>query len=742
MSDGEACWTLEEERMSNIATSRQNSPKKVYQWQDLQDLVPSAILTAPRLDWSAVDRRHIQYLMRTVNGDGSVWFEHLVLLTAVLATYIGLDPATIYLHVPYLHGRWRRLFPAYGLTTFADWQPEEHIPRYLSDQTFTDSLNTRQEFLRSYTTDAEYSQAYLKALPKTEQEIYRQWTLPSFPQREARKLSRRPEILEAQKQRRKMETDALTPHLPKIRGEAHLRWNELRRLRSKFAEALALIESGQETVPLAFSYEEPRYRQRLHFIVWDRPRFVLAHEQYYRSRTTFRAKAQIKQRVSEPKAYFLEFVRAEALHQTEEQMPLEGPLWFGDLLRYGLLRDNPFRGNEEELRRQRTYLESWGYLSEDEEMARAPFRTCVSGLLTSPRAQALFLAEAHRLTQKVIFQVEPLYAAATFGLAGLELLTSTGMRVNELLQVSIQPECLHTLVVEGVKRLVLRLVPKGSDKLADYFVGTETQRTFEKVVQFLQGHYQLPPGSRLPSVPFDPNTGRAHLFPARPYLFQLNKRHLTDWAVTACMRFLCHGLVFQARDGQAVSLKAHSLRHVFATHAHHVEQLPLDVVAVILHQKNLQVTGYYAAPQWEQVVAATDLLLDHFATHLGSVEEVMVRTPAELQQQYERARSQAGTLTRVIGGECTCHALCPVSFACTGCAYKIPDPARRDELLEQKQWAMIRLEQVKQRRMGPETVKMQALIQRCNAELEEMTLMERYRKDESYEPTLDVEHHS
>jgi hypothetical protein len=259
-------------------------------------------------------------------------------------------------------------------------------------------------------------------------------------------------------------------------------------------------------------------------------------------------------------------------------------------------------------------------------------------------------------------------------------------------------------------------------------------------VQFLHGHYQLQPGNRLPSVPFDPNNGRAHLFPARPYLFQLNKRHISDWALTACMRFLCHGLVFQARDGQAVPLKAHSLRHVFATHAHHVEQLPLDVIAVILHQKNLQVTAYYAAPQWEQVVAATDLLLDRFAMHLGSVEEAMVRTPGELQQQYERAREQAGTLTRVIAGDCTCHALCPVSFACTGCAYKIPDPARRDELREQRQWALIRLEQVKQRRMGPEAVKMQALIQRCNAELEEMTLIEFYRKDERYEPTLNIEY--
>ncbi len=53
---------------------------------------------------------------------------------------------------------------------------------------------------------------------------------------------------------------------------------------------------------------------------------------------------------------------------------------------------------------------------------------------------------------------------------------------------------------------------------------------------------------------------------------------------------------------------------------------------------------------------------------------------------------------------------------------------------------MIRLEQVKQRKMGPETVKMQALIGRCNTELEEMNLIEYYRKDESYEPALDLEH--
>src|SRR3977135_4459363 len=114
--------------MSNSETTQRSGSKRGYQWQDLQDLVPSAILTAPRLDWNAVDRRHIQYLIRTVHGDGAAWFEQVVLLTAVLASYIGLDPATVYLKVPYLHGRFRMLFPSYGLTTFADWHPEEHIP--------------------------------------------------------------------------------------------------------------------------------------------------------------------------------------------------------------------------------------------------------------------------------------------------------------------------------------------------------------------------------------------------------------------------------------------------------------------------------------------------------------------------------------------------------------------------------------------------------------------------------------
>ncbi len=181
------------------------------------------------------------------------------------------------------------------------------------------------------------------------------------------------------------------------------------------------------------------------------------------------------------------------------------------------------------------------------------------------------------------------------------------------------------------------------------------------------------------------------------------------------------------------------LRHAFATHIHQVQQVPLDVVAVILHQRNVQVTAYYAAPPWQQVLSTANSVLDRFATHLGSVEEAFVRAPAELQRQLEEAKQTVGTLTKVVGGECTCHALCPISFACTGCVFKVPDPDREEELIEQERWAFIRLEQVRRRELGPEVVKMQALLQRCKIEREEIKHIRAYRKDETYAPTLIIQ---
>lgn len=704
-------------------------------WHDLQDVVDARILQAPLLDWDQVDRRAIQYLKKHVAG--TPWINPLALMVGVLLTWTRLNVGTVLGRLYGMHVRWHDLFARYELSTFADWDPCEHLPRYLNDLGCVDSLKTRQDFLLWYRSSVDHVHDYVRALPADLQEIYRQWEFPLLPRGLDHQLDRMSEVIEAQRHQRKVETDAVAPHFAKLRGEAHLRWNQLFRLRAKVREVIALVTSGQESCPVAFSYEETHPSQRVHVRLWDRRSFVLTHADHYSHATVWEARRQLRGFRPERNTYFLEVVGTEWLDDRSSGLMPEHFLWFGDVLGYDLLSEGPGLGTPEEIERKQAYLHSWGY---EIEPKCKPFSSGIAGLLAWPMEHATFLRKAQARAQGPLLLVEPLFAAVTFGLAALDFFTTTGARMNELLQVRLTPDCLYTMVVEGTQRLFVRLLPKGMTRLAEYVVGPETRRHFERVALMLQDHYGLQPEEPLPVVAFCKHHGRAATFPVQqPYLFQYGGQHLSPSAITACLRFLCHGMVFETVEGKAVVLKAHLLRHVFATHIHHVEQVPLDIVAVLLHQKNTRVTGYYAAPPWHQVLTSANAILDRFATHLGSLDEAFLRAPTELRRQYEEAKERVGTLAKVPGGDCTCHGQCPVSFACTGCVFKVPDPTRREEIEEQEQWALIRLEQVKRRGLGPEVVKMQALLQRCHVEKEEMQLMEAYQKDEQYEANLRIE---
>jgi len=718
-------------------TEEQKRVEYVQAWQTLQRVIHPAIIAAPNVDWSKVEPRVVKYLANRALE--KPWTEALALVVVIMSSYLRLELRTVEGHTYELNSRWRIIFPAYGLQTFQEWNPVEHIPRYIGDPVLSDSFKTRHEFLRAYSTAAHHIQSYLRSLPEQDRKLYRQWSMPLLPPDLYRQLSRAGELLEAQAVERKKATDAVVPHFTAIRSHAHLRWNQLKRLKEQYYSARSLVETGKAMLPLAFSYEEGG--PHLHFLLWDRPSFVLGHADHYSGSPLFNAKHKTGSFSPENNHYFLEFVGSQS---SIDQPIVDAPetlLWFGDLLRYGLF--TTIKGTSEEDRQRQEYLKSWGYEPEHEGEEIGPFRTAVAGLLMWPGkgGAAQFMARAQKRSSHLLLMIDPLFDAATIALAAIDVFTTTGARMGELLQINLTPQCLYTLEVQGVQRLLLRLVPKGTDKPAEYIVGVETRRNFEKVALMLREHYSLKEGDAIPHVPFNVMNGRHLHFPApRPYLFQYNGRHLYGQPIIACMRFLCHGLVFQAPDGAMVTLTAHLLRHVFATHIHHVEQVPLDIVAVILHQKNLRVTMYYAAPPWQKILESTNSLLDHFSTHLGSVDEAFLRAPQELQQQYEVAKERVGTLAKIPGGDCTCHAICPISFACTGCVFKVPDPTRRDEIVEQQQWALNRMIQVKERGMGPEAVKMQALIQRCQTELEEMNLMESYRKDEKHEVKLTIKH--
>src|SRR5260370_22890736 len=93
-------------------------------------------------------------------------------------------------------------------------------------------------------------------------------------------------------------------------------------------------------------------------------------------------------------------------------------------------------------------------------------------------------------------------------------------------------------------------------------------------------HSRLQPGEPLPHVPFAPADGRSHRFEPAPYLFQYCSQHVNGITITACLRFLLHGMILTEIDGKTFSFNAHLLLQAFAPYALHNVWLPHDIDAV------------------------------------------------------------------------------------------------------------------------------------------------------------------
>lgn len=722
-------------------------------WRDLEGKVAPEVLSAPKTggdstgDWLGVHRRVVQYLLNNVVGKS--WADHLTLIAAVLSAR-RRDVHTVYLRIRGLNARFSALFPALGLEHMNEWNVDAHLPMYLKGEIgFDDSQITRYTFLKDYSSATTHVWNWYDALPEAEKETYRRFILPSVNPLHVEGLNKRNEIVEQQQLHRKTETAAVVPHFAALRAEAHFRYNRLARLLQAYHQALEKVLPDHSNLPLDFSYEEGNPPvERFHFKLWDRRSFVLdpEHANLYHSSTQECAKHGLQAFSQEQNTMFLAFIKAE---QLEGDAPPEG-FWFTELLMLGLLGMSARRGSDQEVAARQAWLRQWGYGEDAPEERVTPFKTDTVGLLSwgdgkSKRGGGTgqFIKNAQRRTKGTLIPVESLYAAATFGLLALDLLTSTGMRIGELMQINLLPNCIIRLVDDpppGAKdrssriRYLLRLLPKGerTETLHNYGVGKESMRLIEQTARMLYEHYKLQPGEVLPCVAFDPGHSRSHRFEQEkvPYLFQYNHQHLSDSSITACLRFLMHGMIFQTNEGKSVVLKPHLLRHAFATYAMHVEGLPIDLIAKWLQQKNLEVTGYYSEmPEYMQVEQHSSFVA-RLATQIN-VREAILRSPEEIQKQAESARKRVGLLVPVCGGDCTLDVYCPNQFDCIHCPAKAPDPEKRYQVEEKRRWAEARLAYYEQEGLVLEAEKIRQLLRACDLELKEIDQIVAYRKDET-----------
>lgn len=673
------------------------------EWLRLRGHLPDAVLYAPFTcgdtqsahRWPAVHDRVVRYLERHVIRQH--WGASLA-LGAAIVTARRRDVRTVREQLARLHRGFSLLFGAAGVQRLAPGDINALLPTYLNlnGVPFPGmSGHTRVTFLSTYHTWAGMLTGWHTGLPHEQQVVYEPYLLPEIHPLYVPAIRRQQrEVLRQQRVHRKEETGAILPHLAAIRATAHQRYQQLVRLEVACAQAIADAATAA-ALPFEFSYEddvrspldEEPHVQRLYFRLWDRRSFALQHADRYSAATRSNARRGLQAFASERDEPFIEFVRAESAggeggvrgvgqeqeqdgRTEEEEGPAPGP-WFLDLLRHRVVGWAD-RCSEDRLR----YLQGWGYGVRDSEGRTArycsPFASKVSGLLTWPstRGTSEFMHAAQKRAEGLLIPVTPLRIAAAFGLLAAELFTTTGMRINELLQIRLEPQHLVRLVMPAPPgastaapriRYALRLIPKGEreDVPQHYYLGRQALQVMYGVVQLLLDYYQRcdtphvahrSSGTArqmglLPLVTFDPGNGRAHRFTAGRYLFQYAHRHLDDETITACMRFLLHGLAFRTTGtGQPIVLKSHLLRHTFATYAAQVEGVPLEIVGALLKQRNLDVTAYYSSPTEGMIADAADDLLARLATHLDGSEGA-AQPSADRQRSFRRTGSRSRRLS-------------------------------------------------------------------------------------------------
>lgn len=557
-------------------------------------------------------------------------------------------------------------------------------------------------------------------LSSGEQEYYQKFSLPPFSYDSSDfafpKLSK-----EQAQNTRKNETDAIVPHLSTIRVEANLRWNQMKRLRDAFQQQIRIVEADSISLPIEFSYAEPkRIGEVSHFRLWDKPSFVLNHQQEFSEAVIKQAKHKKSTYSDENNTYFLEFIRAESIESESEP---EG-LWFNELIEQNVLGDWTRIRPVEEYERILNFLSSWGYDSENERKP-TPFYSKHKGIITPSTFITLHKDKAEGL----LIDVEPFYAACTFGLLAVDILTTTGARKSELLQISNTKECIQVKKINNKLHYSYKAIPKGRDSLEDFYLSKQTMDNIQMVLRMLKEHYG---SDKIPSVLY--RDERKHLFPIPfPYYFQYAGNALNQFALYSSIRFLLHGLLFEMQDGKAVTIKTHLLRHAFATEAVQRQKMPIDIVAKMLHQKDFNITEYYSASTPTQIAESVSELHDVISSYVD-IDDVYLRSPQELQKEFDAYAEKVGVFNKVLGGTCVTDYICPTKMQCLGCKAKIPEPDQEDELLEVIQLSKDMERRFKQMGLEVEVRKAKEMAKQAKIELKEINLIKQYREERSYEP--------
>jgi hypothetical protein len=519
-----------------------------------------------------------------------------------------------------------------------------------------------------------------------------------------------------QEDRVRARVDAVHTHLQEIRYLTTTRLNQAKRLYEAAEAAVLETTTRKRSLPYAFSYEETvitergrALRQRVYLRLWDfRAAFDRSVELGLKpTRATILLRQRQERTFSNTGNYYqVEYLRTESLDGKVQPTPF----WFLEMIEAGLFE---MRQDAETVRVRNEFLQRWGYHHKMWHLGR--------GMLRSRASNNDPWHCLRRHGYGIFVPFEGVFTSTLLAHLVVRLQLVTGARLGEIQQVAQSRECIKELVNVGPKsttRWLLCMVPKGRRARENYYLDGETKDFLMAAIRFLRAKYK----SKL--LPMCTPEQESH--PADRYIFQWNGQGLRQMYMNTLIRFLLHGIVFNMADSKPVQLSSHLLRHVFATELGELK-VPPDVIAEILHQRDVKVTKYYSRPTATQVMNAAEII---FVDRIDVAAEI-IRDPEGLGRLLKDAEGKVGALSEVLGGTCVVGNMCPAKFACIGCAGNVPDPAKRRQVERKRTWADEQRRWATRNGMLAEERQMKQLVQDCDMALLEMDLIQKARSDGS-----------
>lgn len=571
--------SIQEKHTGDVPTKEQSRPARLNfsnpqqrsaHVQAFWAWLPKILHEAPGIHWERLPSQVMGYLIRNVT-------DHPDAIAITLAVGSAMDaqrPKVLYNACVALSKLLKRLRSQYGMATLDELGERAIWDRFVEGRMLSGGDLTK---LKRYDAFAStHRQAFESELTERQKVRWKPYLLPSLPRGFIENRAQRKAVLAASENRRKEQSEVILPLFPLLVEIAQLRKQAAERLVREFRKQRDRAIAGEITLPYQFQYVDRQFsvsehaptlsevqlierKVTLSFTLWDRVQWVKAHPERYEPWVRRRADQQRGPYAPEHKTCFLQY---------------EGPsgdlLWCGELIERQLLGQSKRQG----------------------------FTVKRPALLTPASSDAQWLASARRLSGAVLFEPESLYRGTLFAAALATLSLTNGSRVSELLQVSASR--FETIVVDELKNqqptgrkiglCVQKLLPKGyaHESERQFFLMSDMAvRHLKEIGELLRATHS----GIIPVVHPEPSIGKAEDLLPEPYFFQWAASqdgrvgHLSSGDVAHLLRFLFHGLTLTTRAGEPIRIAPHLLRHVLATHARTVQNIPAEALAYLLHHR-------------------------------------------------------------------------------------------------------------------------------------------------------------